>query len=99
MVRKIDFTGITPQANQTRQQAEPMAAATDKGAYRSVGIGLREQELAEVETLAQANNATRNAILRLAVIRLLDEVRAGDVNIADYLVPPAQQRHRLKTDL
>ena len=97
MARKINFAGITPQANQASKRQEP--AVNDKGAYRSVGIGLRESELNEVEMLAQANNATRNAILRLAVIQFLAEVKAGNVNINEYLVPPAQQRHRLKTDL
>lgn len=97
MARKINYAGITPQVKPAPQVSEP--AANEKGAYRSVGIGLRESELIEVEMLAQANNASRNAILRLAVIQFLTEVKAGNININEYLVPPAQQKHRLKNDL
>ncbi len=94
--RKISFDGITPQA----PTAAPGAPATvDKGSYRSVGIGLKELELAEVEALAEQYDLSRNAIMRLAVIHFLEQVRAGKVNIADELEPPKPAKHRLRQDL
>lgn len=96
---QINFVGITPQANQPQQaQAQP-AAAVDKGAYRSVGIGLKQQELEAVGLLAEAHNMSRNAILRLAVIRLLEQVKAGECDVEDYKEQPTPQKQRLKHDL
>jgi hypothetical protein len=99
MARKIDFVGITPQAGAPQQAQTQPAAPVDKGAYRSVGIGLKQQELAEVEALAQSYDLTRNAIMRLAVIRFIDQVKAGTLNIDDYKEPPTPQKQRLKHNI
>jgi len=96
MARKISFDGITPQA----PTAAPGApAAVDKGSYRSVGIGLKELELKEIEALAEQYDLSRNAIMRLAVIHFLEQVKAGKVRIDDYKEPPKPAKHRLKHDL
>lgn len=97
--QQINFAGITPQANQPQQtQAQPMATV-DKGAYKSVGIGLKQQELDEVGALAEDHNMSRNSILRLAVIRLLAQVRAGECDVEEYKEQPTPQKQRLKHDL
>jgi len=97
MARKVSFDGITPQA--TKKAPAAPGEPVNKGSYRSVGLGLKELELAEVEAIAAQYDLSRNAILRLAVLRFLEQVRAGKVSIEDYKEPPKPAKHRLKHDL
>jgi hypothetical protein len=47
----------------------------------SVGIGLKEGEIAFLDTVARQVGRSRNALLRYAVRRLIEEIRSGALDL------------------
>jgi hypothetical protein len=82
----------------------------DKGVIKSVGVGLREGELQQLEELGQklgeymsGEPVARNALIRIAVIRFLDATERGELSLHDlaawYFDIPDKPQPRLKKDL
>jgi hypothetical protein len=66
------------------RRTEPGAASGESlqtGRTVSVGIGLKEGEIAFLDTVARQVGRSRNALLRYAVRRLIEEIRSGALDL------------------
>lgn len=96
---KPDLTDIfTPTAG--AQPAAPQAPGDnsdlDAGNIRPLGVGLRLGEVAALDIIAERYGIARNALLRLAVRRLILDFRAGKVDLTDQIETPPPPKKRLK---
>jgi len=74
-----------------REALEALLRRTDPGAASgeslqtgrtvSVGIGLKEGEIAFLDAVARQVGRSRNALLRYAVRRLIEEIRSGALDL------------------
>jgi Arc/MetJ-type ribon-helix-helix transcriptional regulator len=66
------------------RRTEPEAASGESlqtGRTVSVGIGLKEGEIAFLDAVARQVGRSRNALLRYAVRRLIEEIRSGALDL------------------
>jgi hypothetical protein len=66
------------------RRTEPGAASGESlqtGRTVSVGIGLKEGEIAFLDAVARQIGRSRNALLRYAVRRLIEEIRSGALDL------------------
>lgn len=60
---------------------KPKEESKDLGHIRSVGVGLRVGEVAEIDELARSLGFSRNAIMAWVIRHSLREIRAGRLEI------------------
>ena len=66
------------------RRTEPEAASGESlatGRTVSVGVGLKEGEIAFLDAVARQVGRSRNALLRYAVRRLIEEIRSGALDL------------------
>jgi Arc/MetJ-type ribon-helix-helix transcriptional regulator len=66
------------------RRTEPETASGESlqtGRTVSVGIGLKEGEIAFLDAVARQVGRSRNALLRYAVRRLIEEIRSGALDL------------------
>ncbi len=61
----------------------------------SVGVGLKEGEVAELDRIVEDLDITRNALMRYAIRYFLTQYNAGSVNLAKDVESP-ETKKRLK---
>lgn len=77
------------------------SVGTDKtvpksGRTISVGVGLKEGEVAELDRIVEELGITRNALMRYAIRHFLTQYAAGSINIAkDVQTPEAKKRLKM----
>lgn len=77
--------------------AAPSGEAVPKtGRTISVGVGLKEGEVAELDRIVEDLDITRNALMRYAIRYFLTQYSAGSINLArDVESPEAKRRLRM----
>lgn len=76
--------------------APPRDAAPGLGRTISVGVGLKEGEVAELDRIVEDLGITRNALMRYAIRNFLKQYHAGSINLArDIEEPEARRRLRM----
>ena len=61
----------------------------------SVGVGLKEGEVAMLDEIVKQLDITRNALMRYAIRHFLTQYIAGEINLADDVEAP-EPKKRLK---
>ena len=61
----------------------------------SVGVGLKEGEVAELDRIVEDLDITRNALMRYAIRYFLTQYNAGSINLANDVESP-ETKKRLK---
>jgi hypothetical protein len=89
MAAKRPDVGALKNARKLTEPTEPLSQATGRdvsatGRTIPVGVGLKESEVRELDVIASENDIARNALLRIAVHRFLDDYRTGRVDLAQY---------------
>jgi hypothetical protein len=97
MVEKENWTN--PVAKKERPSGQPWPSDNsdlDEGRITANGVGLRYGEIVALDQIAQRFDLARNALIRLAVRRLILAWRSGDLDIDSMaeVKPPAKQPHR-----
>lgn len=65
----------------------------DSGNVRPIGVGLRQGTIEALDQLGSELNLSRGSIIKLAVRLLLLGVRAGKLNLVEYVEePPAPKK-------
>jgi hypothetical protein len=79
------------------QSAPSTGEAVPKtGRTISVGVGLKEGEVAELDRIVEELEITRNALMRYAIRYFLTQYAAGSVNLArDVESPEAKKRLKM----
>jgi hypothetical protein len=85
---------------------QPDISDLDAGNIKSTGVGIREGELQALDLLGAelgeylgADPVARNAIMRIAIRRFLEDYRAGRLTLADLaerFTTPAKPQPKLK---
>ena len=96
MAKKITTTGIFSKT----EPAAPVPAGDlsdlDRGRIIAQGVGLSEGELDALQALAGQLGVKRNALMRFAIRRFLQQVLAGEIDLAKFVESvPASNRLRL----
>ena len=87
--KKTEPSGRPP-ATTTAAEAVPKTGRTV-----SVGVGLKEGEVAELDRIVEDLDITRNALMRYAIRYFLTQYNAGSVNLAKDVESP-ETKKRLK---
>lgn len=81
------------------QATEPppgtITPARPTGRTVATGVGLKQSELDELDAIAAESGIARNALMRIAVHRFLDDVRAGRVDLQQYVTVTTSKRLNL----
>ena len=80
----------TEPGNRTAPDAVPATGRTI-----SVGVGLKEGEVAMLDEIVDQLDVTRNALMRYAIRYFLTQYIAGEINLADDVEAP-EPKKRLK---
>ena len=97
--KKTD-TGRSPAVG-TVGTAAPAASVPNETVPRtgrtiSVGVGLKEGEVAELDRIVEDLDITRNALMRYAIRYFLTQYSAGSINLAkDVESPESKKRLRM----
>lgn len=76
--------------------APTSGAATPRNRTISIGVGLKESEVAELDRIVDDLDITRNALMRYAIRYFLMQYSAGSLNLArDVESPEAKKRLRM----
>jgi len=60
------------------------------------GVGLKEGTINALQALADQYDISRNALMKFAIRRFLLDLRAGKINLAEYIEIPPEPKRRLK---
>lgn len=67
----------------------------DAGTVRPIGVGLRQGTIDALDQLGAELDLSRGNLIKLAVRLLLLDVRAGKVNLADYVEEPPVPKKKI----
>jgi len=68
----------------------------DSGRIISTGVGLREGELAALDSIAEKYAITRNALLRFAARDFILRHRNGEIDLEQFIEEPEKPRNRMR---
>lgn len=68
----------------------------DEGPIKPIGVGVREGEVLALDKIAEHYGVARNAILRFAVRFFIQEFRAGNIDISQYIYTPPTPSKKIK---
>lgn len=74
---------------------KPDTADLDAGLTRTVGVGLKDGEIAALEAIAGELGITRNALMRYIVRRWLVDYRAGQIDMRAAFEERTERRLKL----
>ena len=60
------------------------------------GVGIKEGTITALQSLAEQYQISRNALMKFAIRRFLIELRAGKINLSDYIEIPPEPKRKLK---
>ena len=60
------------------------------------GVGIKEGTISALQALAEQYRVSRNALMKFAIRRFLEDYRAGKINLADYIEIPPDPKRKLK---
>lgn len=103
MVEKKTKLGVF---QKTEGGARAENADLDEGGIQSTGVGLSRGEIAALDTIGgelgdylQGDKVARNSLIRIAVRRLIEAYRAGELTpgeLAQYFEVPERPKPKLK---
>lgn len=78
-------------------EPEPMDNSDlDQGNIKPLGVGVREGEIAALDGIAKNYGVARNAILRFAVRYFIQQYRAGQVDLSQFIYTPPTPSKKIK---
>lgn len=85
-----DVGGVLPRVLGKTEPPTPAGAGAPErvpatGRTIAVGVGLKTSEVDDLNHIASETDTSRNALMRIAVRRFLEDYRAGRVDLADYM--------------
>ncbi len=79
----------------SKTEPEPGASfALDSGHVRPVGIGLRDGEIAALDTIAGGYGLSRGSLMRIALRLFIRSYEAGQVDLSPYVAIPETPKNR-----
>ena len=71
---------------------------TDLDAGRTIpqGVGLKEGTINALQGLAEKYGISRNALMKFAIRRFFLDLRAGKINLTDFIEIPSEPKRKLK---
>ena len=94
--RKANLDSIFTRTEPAADERAPTSELPAEGRTMSVGVGLKESEVAALDVIAGDLDVARNALLRYAVRRFLLDYQASRFNLAaDVEVPEVKKRLRM----
>lgn len=76
----------------------PAAAAPRADKTRALGIGLKESEIAALDSIAAATGFARNALCRRAIRDFIKAYERGEINLSELEDVPVPAKKRLRMD-
>lgn len=67
----------------------------DAGNVRPIGIGLREGEIAALDSIAAEYELSRGGIMRIALRLFIRDFRAGKLDLSPYVGKPLPQKNKV----
>ncbi len=84
--------GGRPAPQQTQQGGSSGSSVPAEGRTLSVGVGLKESEVAELDQIVDDLEITRNALMRYAIRYFLMQYNAGSINLAKDIESPESKK-------
>jgi hypothetical protein len=81
---------------QNTEEGAPAVEVPAEGKTTSISVGLRATELELLEKIADEYQVTKNALLRLAARRLIEDVLSGRLDLEGMIEEPPPPRRRIK---
>ena len=78
-----------------RESGDVDTSDLDAGHVRPIGIGLREGEIAALDTIAAEYAISRGGVMRIALRLFIREFRAGKVDLSPYVAEPLPQKNKV----
>lgn len=66
----------------------------DAGRVRPIGVGLRDGEIAALDSIAASNQTSRGSLIRIAIRFFIRDYLAGKVDLSDTLTAPQPPKRR-----
>ena len=82
------FKRTEPAASGDNAESQTRQEIPASGRTMSVGVGLKESEVALMDHIATEFSIARNALLRFAVRRFLEQYMAGEIDLDAYMEKP-----------
>ena len=84
--------------SKTEQEQYRDVDITDLETGRTIpqGVGLKEGTINALQALADQYDISRNALMKFAIRRFLLDLRAGKINLSEYIEIPPKPKRKLK---
>lgn len=96
MAKKPDITNPFAKTSPGETERRASNEDLDQGRTISVGVGLKEGEVAVIDQFAGELGVTRNALMRWALRWFLLELRAGRIDLSRFVEAPPEPRKNLR---